>query len=99
MMDKPCPLRATRPSGGAVVTVEDSGIGIPTAKLPQIFDDYYRAAEAVKHNKASTGLGLAIVRQVAMAGEVGVHVESAPQQGTQFTLAFPACWGEIQGPA
>ena len=84
------------PSGGAVVTVEDSGIGIPAAKLPQIFDDYYRTAEAVKHNKASTGLGLAIVRQVAMAGKVGVRVESAPQQGTRFTLDFPACWGEAR---
>jgi signal transduction histidine kinase len=83
-----------KPTGGAIVTVEDSGIGIPTAKLPQIFDDYYRTAEAVKHNKASTGLGLAIVRQVAMAGKVGVRVESAPQQGTLFTLDFPACWGE-----
>lgn len=81
-------------SGGAVVTVEDSGIGIPTTKLPLIFDDYYRTAEAVKHNKASTGLGLAIVRQVAMSGKVGVHVESAPQRGTLFTLDFPACWGE-----
>ncbi|MGO9108422.1 MAG: sensor histidine kinase [Thermoguttaceae bacterium] len=83
-----------KPLGGAVVTIEDSGIGIPTAKLPQIFDDYYRTAEAVKHNKASTGLGLAIVRQVAMAGKVGVRVESAPQQGTLFTLDFPTCWGE-----
>ena len=81
-------------SGGARVSVEDSGIGIPAAKLPQIFDDYYRTAEAVKHNKASTGLGLAIVAQVARAGKVGVHVESAPQQGTLFNLDFPACWGE-----
>ncbi len=81
-------------AGGAVVTVADAGIGIPTLKLPQIFDDYYRTAEAVKHNKASTGLGLAIVRQVALAGKVGVRVESAPQEGTQFTLDFPACWGE-----
>ena len=87
-----------KPAGGAVVGVEDSGIGIPTAKLPQIFDDYFRTAEAVKHNKASTGLGLAIVRQAAMAGKVGVRVESAPQQGTLFNLDFPACWGEDRGP-
>jgi signal transduction histidine kinase len=85
-----------QPSGGATVTVEDQGIGIPAAKLPQIFDDYYRTAEAVKHNKASTGLGLAIVRQVAMAGKVGVRVESAPQKGTLFILDFPACWGETR---
>ena len=79
--------------GGAVVTVEDSGIGIPAAKLPLIFDNYFRTAEAVKHNKASTGLGLAIVRQAALAGKVGVRVESAPQQGTRFTLEFPSRWG------
>jgi len=84
--------------GGAIVSVEDAGIGIPTTKLPQIFDDYYRTAEAVKHNKASTGLGLAIVRQVALAGKVGVRVESAPQQGTLFNLDFPARWGEPQQP-
>jgi signal transduction histidine kinase len=87
-----------KPTGGAVVTVEDAGIGIPAAKLPHIFEDYYRTIEATKHNKASTGLGLAIVRQVAMAGKVRVHVESAPQQGTLFRLDFPARWGETRGP-
>ncbi len=96
---KVCVACQPKPSGGALVSVEDSGIGIPTGKLPRIFDDYYRTTEAVKHNKASTGLGLAIVRQVAMAGKVGVHVESAPQQGTLFTLDFPASWGEAPGPA
>jgi signal transduction histidine kinase len=83
-----------RPTGGAMVTVEDVGIGIPSAKLPLIFDDYFRTVDAVKYNKASTGLGLAIVRQVALAGKVGVHVESAPQHGTKFTLEFPHHWGE-----
>ena len=49
-----------RSGGGAVVAVEDQGIGIPATKLPLIFDDYFRTADAVKHNKSSTGLGLAI---------------------------------------
>jgi len=79
---------------GAVVTVEDEGIGIPATKLPLIFDDYFRTADAAMHNKASTGLGLAIVRQVALAGKIRVRVESALQQGTLFTLDFPARWGE-----
>ena len=80
-------------AGGAVVTVEDAGIGIPTLKLPQIFDDYYRTAEAVKHNKASTGLGLAIVRQVALAGKVSVRVESAPQAGHAVYTRFSRLLG------
>ena len=79
-----------KPDGGATVVVRDRGIGIPAEKLPRIFDDYFRTNEAVAHNKASTGLGLAIVRQAALAGQIGVHVESAPAQGTVFSLDFPA---------
>jgi signal transduction histidine kinase len=87
---------ACRPqlSGRAVVTVDDAGIGISAAKMPLIFGDYFHTADAVKHNKASTGLGLAIVRQVALAGKIGVRVESAMQHGTKFTLQFPNRWGE-----
>jgi signal transduction histidine kinase len=71
------------------VAVRDNGIGIMPDKLPRIFDDYYRTAEAARHNHSSTGLGLAIVRQTAMAGGIGVHVESAPGRGTVFSLSFP----------
>jgi signal transduction histidine kinase len=78
-----------KPNGGAAVVVRDEGIGIPADRLPHIFDDYFRTAEAVQHNKASTGLGLAILRQAALAGRVGVRVESAPAQGTAFFLDFP----------
>ena len=72
-----------------MVVVRDWGIGIAAAKLPHIFDDYFRTTEAARHNKASTGLGLAIVRESALAGRIGVHVESAPAAGTVFSLSFP----------
>ncbi|MHB9008281.1 MAG: ATP-binding protein, partial [Limisphaerales bacterium] len=62
------------------------GIGIPPAKLPRIFDDYYRTEEAVRHNQASTGLGLAVVRHVARALGATIQVESAPGWGTRFTV-------------
>jgi signal transduction histidine kinase len=79
----------TDASGAALFTVEDEGIGIPAAKLPRIFEDYYRTEEAARHNKDSTGLGLAIVRHVAQAHGIRVRVESAPGRGTTFTLRFP----------
>ena len=82
--------------GGATVVVRDHGIGIAAEKLPRIFDDYFRTNEAVAHNNASTGLGLAIVRQAAVAGQIGVRVDSAPAQGTVFSLNFPA-WQKFQG--
>ncbi len=70
-----------KPNGGAAVVVRDEGIGISADRLPHIFDDYFRTTEAVKHNKESTGLGLAILRQAAIAGRVGVRVESARRRG------------------
>jgi signal transduction histidine kinase len=81
--------------GGAVVTVRDQGIGITAEKLPRIFEDYFRTNEAASHNRASTGLGLAIVRQAALAGQVGIRVESAPGQGTVFEIEFPASVADL----
>jgi signal transduction histidine kinase len=78
------------PDGGARVVIRDRGIGIPPEKLPRIFEDYFRTNEAVQHNGASTGLGLAIVRQAALVGGIGVRVESAVNEGTVFSLTFPA---------
>ncbi|HUT34739.1 MAG TPA: HAMP domain-containing sensor histidine kinase [Planctomycetota bacterium] len=77
------------PDGGACATVADQGIGIAPAKLPRIFEPYYRADEAVRHNRESTGLGLAIVRQVADTDGLRVGVESEPGVGTRFTVQFP----------
>jgi signal transduction histidine kinase len=75
--------------GGATIIVEDEGIGIARAKLPRIFDEYYRTEEAAKHNKDSTGLGLAICRHVAQAHRIGLLVESEQGRGTRLTLRFP----------
>jgi signal transduction histidine kinase len=78
---------------GPIVTIEDQGIGIPAEKLPRIFEEYYRTAEAVRHNKESTGLGLAIVRRVAETHGIQIRVESAAGVGTKFILGFSAAEG------
>ncbi|MCY2930685.1 MAG: HAMP domain-containing sensor histidine kinase [Planctomycetota bacterium] len=84
---------------GPWASVADEGIGIPAAKLPRIFDEYYRTKEAVQHNRESSGLGLAIVREVAQMHGIGVRVESAPGVGTTFTLRFPPVGRGEQAPA
>ena len=77
------------PNDRAQVTIADEGIGIPQEKLPSIFDEYYRTAEAAEHNRGSSGLGLAIVRQVAQRNGIGVRVESRVGKGTRFVLRLP----------
>ena len=79
------------PEGIPVITIQDEGIGIDPRKLPRIFDDYYRAKEAVCHYSDSSGLGLAIVRHVARLNHIRVQVESQLGTGTMFTLYFPLC--------
>lgn len=69
--------------------IQDEGIGIAPDKLPRIFEDYYRAKEAVKHYSESSGLGLAIVRHVAQINQVQIRVESRLGRGTRFVLHFP----------
>ncbi len=71
------------------VSVRDEGIGIPEPKLHKIFDDYYRAQEAVDHNKSSTGLGLAVVRRIALKRDLQITVESELGRGTMFRVVFP----------
>jgi signal transduction histidine kinase len=81
---------AVAATGEVLVTIADHGIGISPAKLPHIFDEYYRTEEAVRHCSESTGLGLAIVREVAQSHGIGLRVESQPGLGTTFTVRIPA---------
>jgi len=78
------------PNFEPVVVIRDNGIGIPSEKLPRIFEEHYRTKEAVQHNKESSGLGLAIVKHVAEMHGIHIRVESRPGFGTKFELRFPA---------
>lgn len=89
-------LRFT-PSGGSVtvnlcetdrdirISVTDTGIGIPAAFLPVIFDRFRQAHSG----KGGTGLGLAIVKSLVEAHEGNVTVESQEGKGSRFTVSFP----------
>lgn len=71
------------------ITVADSGVGIDPAEQTQIFDAYFRTADATDINDAGTGLGLAIVAQLVKLMQGTVQVASTPGEGAAFTVAFP----------
>lgn len=71
------------------VSVADTGIGIPAADLPRIFEEFYRASNAKAEKKTGTGLGLAIVRKTAEKYGGTVGVSSEPGKGTTFTVTMP----------
>ncbi len=78
----------------AVVSVSDTGIGIPSEHLPHIFDRFYRIDMARNREDGGTGLGLAIVQSLAHSHQGRVEVSSTPGEGSTFTVYLP-----IDGPA
>ena len=67
--------------------VQDSGIGIPKADLPSLFDDFHRAANVKAI--AGTGLGLSIVKQCVELHCGTIVVQSVENQGSTFTVVLP----------
>jgi heavy metal sensor kinase len=80
-----------RASGDEVVlTVEDSGPGIPAASLPHLFERFYRVesdrARAVNGSGAGAGLGLAIAREIVRAHGGQISAESQPGEGARMVV-------------
>jgi signal transduction histidine kinase len=82
-------VRLAEVEAGVELVVSDTGIGIPEAALPRLFEEFYRADNAREFAPDGSGLGLAIVR--AVAGQHGgyVTVDSEVGRGTAFTVELP----------
>ncbi|KAA8785087.1 hypothetical protein EC604_14680 [Paenibacillus amylolyticus] len=73
-----------------IISVEDSGMGIPPNQLEQIFDRNYRYDRASTDIKVEgSGLGLAICREIVQAHGGGVHAESDGKTGSIFYISLP----------
>jgi signal transduction histidine kinase len=82
-------LRTARDGAEAVLTVADTGAGIPPAELPRIWERLYRGDAS--RSERGLGLGLSLVKAVVEAHGGRVEAASTPGEGSTFTVGFPAC--------
>jgi len=82
-------VEAVRQGSALVVSVIDSGQGIPTSALPRIFDRFYRADPARQVTTGGSGLGLAIVRAIIEAHGGRVWAENEPGAGARINFTLP----------
>ncbi|SOY69287.1 response regulator [Cupriavidus taiwanensis] len=83
---------AVAPHGDDAValTVRDTGIGIPTAELPRIFERFHRVEGAQGRTIEGSGIGLALVQELVRLHGGTIEVQSVPGEGTCFTVSLPA---------
>jgi signal transduction histidine kinase len=72
-----------------LVTISDTGIGIPKEEQDRIFDEFYRATNAKRAERDGTGLGLSIVKYIVERHGGQISVESEQGRGTVFKLTLP----------
>ncbi len=82
-------VRAEAGEGRIILSVRDTGIGIPDKDQARIFERFYRVDRARSRELGGTGLGLSIVKHIADAHGWTVSVESVPGRGSTFAVRIP----------
>lgn len=72
-----------------VITVHDTGIGIPANQLPYMFTKFFRAKNAIAANTTGSGLGLYITKSIIERHNGTISVQSTEHKGTTFTVTLP----------
>lgn len=78
-------IQLTTEPSWAVISIADTGVGIQTHHLKEVFEPFFRVHDAVK----GTGLGLSITREIIQLHGGTISVESEHQQGSRFTVRLP----------
>ncbi|MCP3926572.1 MAG: response regulator [Desulfobacterales bacterium] len=73
-----------------ILTIEDSGIGIPKESIPHLFDKFTKTSQRGTSGEAGTGLGMAIVKEIVEQHGGSIDLKSKVDEGTTFIIKFPA---------
>jgi signal transduction histidine kinase len=90
-------LTLNRKEEYAVLTISDTGVGIPSDAIPHLFDRFFRVDKARSRKSGGSGLGLSIVKSMVEKNYGTIDVESIPDKGSTFTVCFPVFETEVDG--
>lgn len=82
-------IHAEHTEQAAVITVSDTGVGIPREHLGRIFERFYVVDKSRSRIIGGTGLGLAIAKHIAVLHGGRIEVRSTPYSGTSFRVTIP----------
>jgi len=82
-------ISAEKAGDHTMITVRDTGIGIPDDALPHVFDRFYQVDDTSTRKYGGTGLGLAIVRQIVEVHRGFIEIKSREGEGTVVAMYFP----------
>ena len=83
-------LSLTRAGDEVCLAVRDTGVGIDRADAARVFEPFVRLDDARSRETGGAGLGLAIARSIAVAHGGRITLDSAPKEGSAFTVHLPA---------
>jgi signal transduction histidine kinase len=82
-------VRGEARNGGAVLEVEDHGIGIGPEHLPRIFDKFYVADGGLDRRRGGAGIGLYLAREIVRLHHGSIEARSCPGRGSVFSVTLP----------
>ena len=90
-------ISLSRDGDDAILSVADTGVGIPEEAIPHLFKRFFRVDKARSRKTGGSGLGLSIVQSMVEKNGGSISVESEPQHGSVFTVVFPIFDTEADG--
>lgn len=84
------------PEGAAVISVHDSGMGIPEEELVTIFKRFEQGIHAHNHSLTGSGIGLALTRELVLLHHGDIRVSTAVNEGTKFDVYLPLGRSHLQ---